>query len=87
MTSDPAAAHSRAVALALAHAQAEAEAYAAAMHRHVGAVLRVANTKPALNLPDVVALFGRMDGARDPAGKQAISGTTAAVQVDYQLLP
>ena len=85
--SDPAAAKARAVAMAVAKAQAEAEAYAAAVHRHVGAVLRVANTKPAINLPNIMDMFLRMEGARDPAGKQAISATTAAVQVDYQLLP
>ena len=86
LTSDPAGAHSRAVALALVHAQAEAESYAAAMHRHVGAVLRVANTKPVINLPDVAALMSHMEPG-NPLAKMAMSTTTAAVQVDYQLLP
>ena len=68
------------------HAQAEAESYAAAMHRHVGAVLRVANTKPVINLPDVAALMSHMEPG-NPLAKMAMSTTTAAVQVDYQLLP
>lgn len=85
--SNPAGARDAAVAKALANAREEADRYARALGYRVVRIERVSNTKPAINLPDVMGAFGMMDNreSREQAFQQ--SSMTAGIAVDFVMVP
>ena len=93
---DEAAAHSAAIAEAIAKARADAEVYAAAMGLRVVRIVRVSNTKPKINWPDLIMLGGGfvsdldMATAEDMAAyrlRALVAGQFAGVTIDFVLGP
>jgi uncharacterized protein YggE len=87
---DPKAAFGRSVQRALANARAEADIYAAALGYRIVRMTRVSSAKPSLNLPDIVAMIGRLDGRSGPerAEMAKLAGSvSAAAQVDFVIAP
>ena len=84
---DPAKARDEAVAKAIANAREEAARYAAALGYKVLRIERVSNTKPALNLPDIVGTFAMLDkrAAREAFLQQGTM--TVGVAIDFVIAP
>jgi Protein of unknown function (DUF541) len=89
-TSDPKAAHSRAIADALAKARAEADAYAAALGMRVVRIARVSSEKQGITWPDLMQWFGKVDdnGSPSEANFRRLAGSTyAGAKVDFVIAP
>jgi uncharacterized protein YggE len=89
-TSDPKAAHTRAIADALAKARAEAETYAAALNMRVVRIVRVSSEKQGITWPDLLQWFGKMDGNGSPseANFRRLAGSTfAGAKVEFVIAP
>lgn len=92
---DPAAAHTAAVAKAITSARAEAEAYAAAMGYRVVRIIRLGNTKPEINWPDLMMLAGGFDTSGSPGSENAalyelramVAAHYAGAAVDFVIAP
>lgn len=84
---DPAKARDGAVAKAIATARAEADRYAAALGYKVLRIERVSNTKPALNLPDIVSTFAMMDKRATREAFFQQGSMTVGVAIDFVIAP
>ena len=85
--SNPGAAREQAVAKAIANARAEAETYARAIGYQVVRIERVSNSKPALNLPDVVALIATIDSAANQPARLGVGSVTVGAAIDFVVAP
>ncbi len=85
--SNPAAARDAAVAKALANARDEADRYARALGYRVVRIERVSNTKPAINLPDVMSAFATMDNRETREQAFQMGSMTAGIAVDFVMVP
>ena len=85
--SNPAAARDAAVAKALANAREEADRYARALGYRVVRIERVSNTKPAINLPDVMGAISMMDNRETREQAFRMGSMTAGIAVDFVMVP
>lgn len=83
---DPAAARDEAVTRAIAQARIEADRYAGAMGYKVVRVVRVSNTKPVLNVPDLMQFISNVD-RRTGDSERLMATVWAGVAIDFVIAP